>query len=31
MEGEGWRSGGGRPHMKAAVYTEYGPPDILAA
>jgi NADPH:quinone reductase-like Zn-dependent oxidoreductase len=29
MEGEGWRSGGSRPHMKAAVYTEYGPPDVV--
>jgi NADPH:quinone reductase-like Zn-dependent oxidoreductase len=29
MEGAGQRSGGVHPHMKAAVYSKYGPPDVL--
>lgn len=29
MEGAGRKSGGVHPHMKAAVYTRYGPPDVL--
>src|SRR5271157_5316950 len=29
MEGAGQRGGGVHPHMKAAVYNRYGPPDIV--
>ena len=29
MEGASWRSGGVHQHMKAAVYSRYGPPDVL--
>ena len=29
MEGAGQRSRGVHPHMKVAVYSRYGPPDVV--